>query len=143
MPLPINTLDKNVEADSVLRHLKVIDREAQTAKSMANEDIINLYFRIVRASTKFEELAVKGLTIEVLGPVLGDKLGVVWSVHEPDFVSLKNVDGPAFVAFVLANQTEICQQEFNGDRLVYSALSEATKANILPLITNISNLFEI
>jgi hypothetical protein len=136
--LPINTLDKGAEADSVLRYLKLINREATAAAASAtSETVLELYFRVVRAGAKFTELTALGYTSEVLGPVLGEKLGISWLDHEAAFLELKNGAIPAFVGFVLANQTVICQQEIQGDRVIYSELPASIKADIAPFVANI------
>lgn len=140
MPIPVNTIDTNKEADSVVRYLQQIKREADAAASLTNETVLELYFRLIRATAKFDALSNAGYTIEVLGPVLGEKFGVSWTDHEADFVALKNNAGPAFVGFVLANQAEICRHELQGDRMIFTPLSSATKSAILPLINDIASL---
>lgn len=141
MPLPINTINKDAEADSVLRHLKTISRDAAYAKSLNNEDLLRLYQTILRASNVFNSLADQGYTAEVLGPILGEKLDIVGDTYKQDFLDLKNVHGVAFVTAFLAHQTEILQQQVSGNLVSYVPLSQATKDTLAPLVDNISSLF--
>lgn len=141
MPLPVNSINKDAEAESILRHLKTISRDADYAKSLNNADVLRLYLTIFRASNAFNDLAAAGYTVEVLGPILGAKLDINWNSYQQLFLDLKNVHGTAFVTAFLTHQTEILQQQISGDLVSYKPISTATKAVLLPLINNISDLF--
>ena len=143
MALPLHALDKSKEADNVIQLLKVIKQEAEAAKGFANIDITNLYYAIVKASATFSALADKGLTIEVLGPVLGDKLSIDWTLYKADFEALKDVAGPAYTGFVFTNQEEILKQELTNSKVMAVSISEETKTSILPLINAVADLLEL
>ena len=142
MPLPIKTLDNNQEADKILQILRNIDSKASKALALDNHSIINFYYTLIRSAQVFIDLEAAGLTVEVLGPLLGDKLGINWADYQSDFLQLKNTDIPAFVSFVLTNQGEICSQSLGDANLTPVDISTSTKSSLAVLINNIKNLFE-
>lgn len=139
MPLPTQTLNVYEEAESVHRHLKMIKRDADYAKSLKADDVIRLRHQLYRSGMKFTALSDAGLGTNVLGPVIGDMLKINWQDHEAEYLQLIQTDIPAFIFAVDSNSDSILVREFNADKDQYKELSQSIKDTLLPLINNISN----
>ena len=142
MPLPISTPVYTEEASSVLNYLKMIKRDADRAKGLSNQDLLTLHHQLTRAGAKFSALHHAGLTKDVLGPVIGEKLGINWLDYYDEYTQLVEVDIPACIQAIEANQEEILKQSISGDRVAFVGISQATKDLLLPIIEKVANAIE-
>ncbi len=113
----------------------LIKRANTTANSMEFNNIRNLYFSIQRAATLFTDLANKGYTIAIIGPIMGDEFDFDWTIYESEFTALKDNKMPAFI--VAANNAEaaIHAEKWSG-RI---PLDTNVKNTLLPSIQAIAN----
>ena len=141
MPLPINMLDIKEEASGVVQLLRNVNNKATNALLVKNHDVINLYYTLLKTASKFSDLGDRGFTIEVLGPELGLKLGIDWTMHEAEFTLLKDTYISNFITCVLTNQVEICAHTLSTNSVEYLPISEPTKSELLVHILNIKDIF--
>ena len=98
---------------------------------------------MLNAGAYFNELDEKGLPASVIGPLLGAKLGIDWTLYENDFLSLKNETIPAFVQKVHELESDLCAQTLGGGGVNYTSLSIEKVAELKPTIQNLIDIFEI